>query len=57
MINGRMWTVVNPGIGVPLGFIYLGLTSMYIHFQVMYQTDWFSDFLKGAQAVTEATGG
>lgn len=47
MINGRMWTVVNPGVGVPLGFIYLGLTSMYIHFQVMAQTDWFANFLKG----------
>lgn len=47
MINGRMWTVVNPGVGVPLGFIYLGLTSMYIHFQVMLQTEWFANFLKG----------
>lgn len=57
MINGRMWTVINPGVGVPIGFIFLGLTSLYIHFQVMYQTDWFPNFLRGAEAVSAATGG
>ncbi|MEM1414370.1 MAG: light-harvesting protein [Myxococcota bacterium] len=47
MTNGRLWTVVNPNIAIPIGWVYLGLTSMYIHFQVMFQTDWFPAFLQG----------
>jgi len=52
-----MWTVISPGVGVPIGFLAFGLTSLYIHFQVMFQTDWFKDFLRGAEVVSQAAGG
>lgn len=57
MINGRLWTVVSPNVGVPIFFIFLVLTSLYIHLQVMLQTTWFADFVQGSAAVAETAGG
>lgn len=47
MNNGRIWTIVNPNVGVPLFFVGLFLTSLYIHYQVMVQTEWWPKILNG----------
>jgi light-harvesting protein B-800-850 alpha chain len=47
MINGRIWTIVSPNVGVPVFFVSILLVSLYIHLQVMLQTTWFADFLQG----------
>ncbi len=57
MINGRLWTVVSPNVGVPIFFLALMFTSLYIHYQVMDKTDWFPAFLKGEPVqVVQADG-
>lgn len=48
MNNGRMWTVVNPTVGLPLFFVTIALTSMTVHHAVLNNTTWFGDFLRGA---------
>lgn len=57
MINGRLWTVVSPNVGVPLFFIGVVTASLYIHFQVITKTDWFVNFIQGAEAAAAASGG
>lgn len=48
MNNARIWTVVSPNVGVPIFFLVLVFTSLFIHFQVMANTPWFSDYYAGA---------
>lgn len=48
MNNARLWTIVNPTVGVPIFFIALVATSLFIHLQVLSSTTWFGDFWKGA---------
>lgn len=50
MNNARIWTIVNPSVGVPLFFVGIMVTSLYIHYQVMTETTWFTAFIKGASA-------
>lgn len=47
MNNARLWTIVSPNTGVPIFFIALFLTSVFVHYQVMANTSWFADFVKG----------
>jgi len=47
MNNARIWTVVSPNVGVPIFFLALMFTSLYIHYQVMANTTWFVGFWSG----------
>jgi light-harvesting protein B-800-850 alpha chain len=44
MNNARIWTIVNPTVGVPIFFIGVMITALFIHYQVLTRTDWFSGF-------------
>lgn len=47
MNNARLWTIVSPNVGVPLFFVGVMFTSLYIHYQVMSNTTWFVGFWSG----------
>ena len=47
MNNGKMWCVVNPGVGIPLILGGVAVVSLTIHFTVMTHTTWFSAFFGG----------
>ncbi|HJL42479.1 MAG TPA: light-harvesting protein [Myxococcales bacterium LLY-WYZ-16_1] len=53
MNNARIWTVVSPNVGVPIFFIALVTTSLFIHFQVANYTTWFGDFFQGGAGQTQ----
>ncbi|MGF1507984.1 MAG: light-harvesting protein [Myxococcota bacterium] len=48
MNNARIWTIVNPSVGVPIFFIGVMVTSLFIHFQVLTTTTWFGEFWAGS---------
>jgi len=47
MNNGRIWCVVNPTVGLPLFLGSVALISFTVHFSVLNNTTWVSDFFKG----------
>lgn len=47
MNNSKIWLVVNPTIGVPLFLTAVAVGSFSVHLQVVKNTDWVADFLKG----------
>jgi len=47
MINGRMWLVVKPTVGVPLFFGGVVLASLGVHTAILTNTTWFPAFLQG----------
>jgi light-harvesting protein B-800-850 alpha chain len=54
MNNARIWTIVSPNVGVPVFFLVLVFTSLFIHFQVMANTPWFSEYYAGTSAAETA---
>jgi light-harvesting protein B-800-850 alpha chain len=49
MNQGRIWTVVNPTVGLPLFLGSIAITSLIVHFAVLTHTTWFSAFLQGGR--------
>ena len=47
MINGRMWLVVKPTVGVPLIIGGVALASLAIHTAVLLNTTWYPGFYQG----------
>ncbi|MEM6545548.1 MAG: light-harvesting protein [Pseudomonadota bacterium] len=47
MNNGKMWTVVNPTVGIPALLGGVALISFTIHFAVLENTSWFPAFFGG----------
>jgi len=47
MIYGRMWTVVNPGVGLPLILGAVATTAMITHIGILTHTTWYSAYLEG----------
>jgi light-harvesting protein B-800-850 alpha chain len=52
MNQGRIWTVVNPTIGLPLFLGAVAVTSLIVHTAVLTHTTWFSTFLQGGKGKT-----
>ena len=48
MINGKMWLVVKPTVGVPLLIGAVALTSLAIHTAVLTNTTWYPAFYQGS---------
>lgn len=48
MINGKMWLVVKPTVGLPLFFIGVVAASLSIHTALLLNTSYFPAFLRGA---------
>jgi light-harvesting protein B-800-850 alpha chain len=51
MNNGRMWTVVNPTIGLPLLLGGVIVVSLIVHSAILGNTDWFPAFFSGGTEV------
>jgi len=49
MNQGRLWTVVNPSVGLPLFIGAVAVTSLIIHFSILTHTTWFPAFMQGGQ--------
>jgi light-harvesting protein B-800-850 alpha chain len=47
MINGRMWLVVKPTVGLPLFFGGVVVASLAVHTAILTNTTWFPAFLQG----------
>lgn len=47
MNNSKLWLVVNPTIGIPIFLGAVAVGSFSVHMQVVNNTEWVGDFLKG----------
>jgi light-harvesting protein B-800-850 alpha chain len=47
MNQGRIWTVVNPTVGLPLFLGSVAVTSLIVHFSVLSNTTWFGAYWNG----------
>ena len=47
MINGKMWLVVKPTVGIPLIIGGVALTSLAVHASILNHTTWFAAFWQG----------
>ncbi len=53
MNNARMWTVVNPTVGIPLFFIGVATTSLIVHTSVMKNSAFVAQFFSGQEMTGE----
>lgn len=54
MNNGRIWCVVSPTVGLPAFLGSVALISFTVHFAVLNNTTWVSDFFQGKAKKTAA---
>lgn len=54
MNNARLWTIVNPTVGVPLFFIGVAVASLFVHVMVINATPYFENYVTGASAQAAA---
>jgi light-harvesting protein B-800-850 alpha chain len=47
MNQGRIWCVVNPTVGLPLFLGSVAVTSLIVHYSVLSNTSWFSNYWNG----------
>jgi light-harvesting protein B-800-850 alpha chain len=47
MINGRMWLVVKPTVGIPLMLGGVVVSALSVHTAILANTTWFPAFLQG----------
>jgi light-harvesting protein B-800-850 alpha chain len=48
MNNAKMWLVVKPTVGIPLFLSAVAVGSFAVHLAVLSKTNWYQDFLIGA---------
>ena len=48
MNQGRIWTVVNPGVGLPLFMGSVAVIAILVHAAVLNNTTWFPKYWNGA---------
>ena len=48
MNNAKMWLVVKPTVGIPLFLTGVAVASFAVHLAVLSKTNWYSDYLIGA---------
>ena len=54
MNQGRIWTVVNPGVGLPLLLGSVTVIAILVHFAVLSNTTWFPKYWNGATVAAPA---
>lgn len=54
MKEGRIFLYVSPNVIIPIMFLVMVLTSLAVHYSVLTNTTWMSDFFQGAAAPAEA---
>ncbi|UPY36216.1 light-harvesting protein [Sediminicoccus sp. KRV36] len=47
MINGKMWLVVKPTVGIPLIIGGVALTALAVHASILTHTTWFAAYWQG----------
>jgi len=47
MNQGKIWTVVNPAIGLPLMLGAVAITALLVHLAVLTHTTWFPAYMQG----------
>ncbi len=47
MNQGKLWTVVNPSVGIPLLLGAVAVTALLVHASILTHTTWFSAFWQG----------
>ena len=57
MNNARMWTVVNPTVGLPLFFIGVAATSLIVHTSVMTNSEFVAQFFSGQEMAANVEAG
>lgn len=55
MINGKMWLVVKPTVGLPLFFTGVAVTSLVVHTALLTQTNIFSNYWNGRPQATRTS--
>lgn len=55
MNNARMWTVVNPTVGLPLFFVGVAATSLIVHASIMTNSTFMGQFWAGEEMTGEIT--
>ena len=50
MNQGRIWTVVNPGVGLPLFLGSVAVIAILVHYAVLSNPAWFPKYWNGATA-------
>lgn len=53
MNQGRIWTVVNPSVGLPLFLGAVAGTSLLVHTAVLSNTTWMADFFNGGSSAAK----
>jgi light-harvesting protein B-800-850 alpha chain len=48
MIYGKIWTVVNPSVGIPLFLGAVAVTSFAVHVALVNNTTWIKGYHNGA---------
>jgi len=48
MIYGKIWTVVNPAVGIPVFLGAVAVASFSVHLAIVSNTTWVKGFLNGA---------
>ena len=48
MIYGKIWTVVNPAVGIPLFLRAVAVTSFSVHLALVSNTTWIKSYHNGA---------
>ncbi|MGX7744688.1 light-harvesting protein [Rhodopseudomonas parapalustris] len=54
MNQGRIWTVVNPGVGLPLLLGSVTVIAILVHYAVLSNTTWFPKYWNGATVAAPA---
>jgi light-harvesting protein B-800-850 alpha chain len=47
MIYGKIWTVVNPAVGIPVFLGAVAVASFSVHLAIVSNTTWVKGFLNG----------
>ncbi|MCW2274566.1 light-harvesting protein [Rhodoblastus acidophilus] len=47
MNQGKIWTVVNPAVGLPLLLGSVAITALLVHLAILTHTTWFPAFMQG----------
>lgn len=54
MKEGRIFLYVSPNVILPIMFLVLVLTALAVHYSVLSNTTWFSEYWQGAAVTAEA---
>jgi len=47
MNQGKIWTVVDPAVGIPLLLGSVAVTALLVHLAILQNTTWFPAFMQG----------